>query len=113
MEFKQTFTREKLQGLAEEHRLQQLTHFIDIQIANGVLSSATQGKTSFLYEQREDMVRNPHQYVPTDEELIAGLQVKFPGATIARTEEWVDVCGRHPKLPPTRVLKRGIKIDWS
>jgi DNA-binding transcriptional MerR regulator len=112
MEFKQTFTREKLQGLAEEHRLQQLTHFIDSQIANHVIGCASQGKTSFLYEQREDMIRNPHQYVPTDEELVAGLRVKFPGAAIARTEEWVDEIVRTGR-PPTRVLKKGVKIDWS
>lgn len=115
MEFKQTFTREKLQGLAEEHRLQQLAHFIDSQIANGVLSSASQGKTSFLYEQREDIAvhRNPHQYAPTNQELIDGLQVKFPGAAVTVVEEWVDEPHRRPGAPPTRVLKKGIKIDWS
>ena len=110
MEFKQTFTREKLQSLAEEHRLQQLTYFIDNHVANGVISAATQGKTSFLYE------RNPHypqQQVPTDEELMGGLLIKFPGSSVTLSEEWVDEPIRRPHLPPTRVLKKGIKIDWS
>lgn len=110
MEFKQTFTREKLQGLAEEHRLQQLTHFIDGQIANLVIGAATQGKTSVLYERPPH--HHPNQYMPTDEELMEGLRSKFPGASVTLSEEWVDEPLRRVGYPPTRVLKKGIKIDW-
>jgi len=114
MEFKQMFDRKKLQGLAEEHRLQQLTHFIDSHVANGVLNSATLGKTSFLYERPTvDPYRNSNQYVPTDKELIDGLKIKFPGSSVTWTEEWVDEPPRRLGAPLTRVLKKGIKIDWS
>jgi hypothetical protein len=115
MDFKQTFTREKLQGLAEETRLQQLAYFIDQDIANGVLQSATQGKTSFLFERRGETPasRNSMRYIPTDQEIMDALRVKFPGSTVSWVEEWVDAPARRPFEPPTRVLKKGIKIDWS
>jgi hypothetical protein len=109
MEFKETFTREKLQGLAEERRLLNLTLFINNHIAPHVLSAATFGKTSFLYERTTVGGRD----APTDEELIDGLQVKFPGSRVTLSEEWVDSPARRPSDPPTRVLKKGIKIDWS
>lgn len=110
MMFQQTFTREKLQNLAEEHRLRQLAHFIDSQVANGVVCAATQGRTSFLYE---GSPHYPQQQTPTNDELMTGLRLKFPGTTVSLSEEWVDVAPRHPHLPLTRVLKKGIKIDWS
>ena len=115
MAFKQTFSREKLQGLAEEHRLQQLAAFIDNHVANGVIGSATQGKTSFLFERPESpiaahLIRSRE---PTDEELMIGLCEKFPGCTIGVLEEWVDVPHCRGRGQPTRILKRGIKIDWS
>lgn len=110
--FKQTLTREKLQSLAEEHRLQQLAHFIDTQVANGVTSAATQGATTFLYEREKPIRRHPSELVFTDEELMGGLRIKFPGTSVTWVEEWVDVM-HNPRIPPTRVLKKGIKIDWS
>lgn len=109
MEFKETFTREKLQGLAEERRLLNLTLFINNHVAPHVLSAATFGKTSFLYERTTVGGRD----APTDEELIAGLKVKFPGSQISAVEEWVDEPLKRPGAPLTRVLKKGIKIDWS
>jgi hypothetical protein len=113
MDFKETFTREKLQGLAEERRLQQLAVFIDREAANGVLSNAIQGKTSFLYERSQTNPLGSWSSPLTDEELIAGLKVKFPGSQISAVEEWVDEPLKRPGAPLTRVLKKGIKIDWS
>lgn len=115
MEFQtKTFSRETLQGLAEEHRLAQLHSFINQHITAGVLNNARQGMTSFLFEKSEKFIRNMgHPNVPTDDELLIGLCDKFPGCTITAVEEWADVAQRRADLPPTRVLKRGIKIDWS
>jgi hypothetical protein len=114
MEFKQTYTREQLQRLAEERRLQQLAAFIDREAAIGVVNNAIQGKTSFLYEwlPQNDPFRQWSSPL-TDEELIVGLKVKFPGSQISAVEEWVDSPARRPSDPPTRILKKGIKIDWS
>jgi hypothetical protein len=115
MDFKETFTREKLQGLAEERRLQELTFFIDNYVANGVTQSAVQGKTSFLYERSDatNPYRGSSKALPTDWELMDGLKVKFPGSQISAVEEWVDEPPRRSGAPLTRVLKKGIKIDWS
>ena len=109
MEFKETFAREKLQGLAEERRLLNLTTFINNHVAPHVLSAATIGKTSFLYERTTVGGRD----APTDEELINGLKIKFPGSSVTLSEEWVDEPPRRMGAPLTRVLKKGIKIDWS
>lgn len=115
MEFKETFTREKLQGLAEERRLQQLAAFINNRIAPSVTQTAMVGKTSFLYERPDSTnpIQHAHEYIPADEELMDGLRIKFPGCTVTQSEEWVDVPAKRLSDPPTRVLKKGIKIDWS
>jgi hypothetical protein len=42
-----------------------------------------------------------------------GMLNMFPECTVTLAEEWVDVPNRHPGQPPTRVLKSGVKIDWS
>jgi hypothetical protein len=119
MEFKfqQTYTRSKLQGRAEEMRkaaeatrLWQIRQRVETyvnQIEAAILTEAGAGKSSYLHE-----VRNlPHDC--TNDDILRGFQEKFPECTVTLAEEWVDVPNRHPGQPPTRVLKSGIKIDWS
>lgn len=119
MEFKfqQTFAREKLQGLQEERRkaaeaerLRQRRQTIETyvnQVERAVLDEAAVGKSFYLYE-----VRNlPNDC--TNDDFLQGFQQKFPDCTVTLSEEWVDIPNRQSGQPPTRILKSGIKIDWS
>ncbi len=122
MEFKfQTkFNREALKGraeemrkAAEERRLLQIRQNIEArvnQIEREVLDAAAAGKTFYLYDPQ------PYGGLPhdcTNDDFVRGFQQKFPECTVTFAEDWVDVPNRHPSQPPTRVLKSGIKIDWS
>ncbi len=119
MEFKfqQTFNRAALQGRAEEMRkaaeatrqfqLRQTVKQIVDQIERAVLDAAATDKTFYIHELR-NMPGNC-----TIDDILRGFQEKFPECTVTFTEEWVDVPNRHQGHPPTRVLKSGIKIDWS
>lgn len=115
MEKFEQFSREKLQGLAEEWKIKQLYGFIDQYITPVVVNHARQGLTSYLYEQKDQFghVKQCNMYTPTDDELLIGLNEKFPGCSIGVVEEWVDVPTKRLSMPPTRTLKKGIKIDWS
>ena len=117
--FQQTFTREKLQGRAEEMkrsaeaaaRLQlrkNVQYYVDHCIQSAVLEAAATTKTSYLY----DLTKHQPGSGYTPEDLVRGLQEKFPECIVTLAEEWVDVPNR-PGQPPTRTLKSGIKIDWS
>lgn len=119
MEFKfqQTYTRSKLQGRAEEMRKaaeatrlwqirQRVESYVN-QTEGAILTEAGAGKSSYLHE-----LRNlPHDC--TNDDILRGFQEKFPECTVTLAEEWVDVPNRHAGQPLTRVLKAGIKIDWS
>lgn len=120
----QTYTREKLQGLAEEKRIREeaqalaqkratMRHYVQ-QITPCVLQAAEAAKTSYLYTPPQHIHSGmqgvgPH---PTTEELVDALRESFPGCTVEHTQEWVDVPLRRG-VAPTRELKEGIKIDWS
>ena len=114
--FQQTFSRVKLQGrqeemrkAAEEQRLlmirQRVEHHVN-ETERAVLDEAAAGKTFYIHE-----VRLPHDC--TNDDILQGFRQKFPLCTVTLAEDWVDVPNRHPSQPPTRVLKSGIKIDWS
>ena len=116
--FQQTFSRVKLQGLPEETRKaaeaarlwqirQRVEQFVN-QIERPVTAAAAKGETSYLHELHPH--HTPHEC--THDDILRGVREKFPLCTATLAEEWVDVPGR-PGQPPTRVLKSGIKIDWS
>ena len=119
MEFKfqHTVNRAKLQGLPEENRKaaekqklwqrQQAVESHVNQVERSVLDEAAAGKTFYLHELRG----LPHDC--TNDDILQGFRQKFPECTVTLAEDWVDVPNRHPSQPPTRVLKSGIKIDWS
>jgi hypothetical protein len=120
MEFKfdTTFSRQKLQGHAEETRKAEeaaaearmrdtVKQVVTNTIAPQVLNAARTKATSYLWEGL------PRVHGVVSDDLLRGLKEKFPECTVTLAEEWVDVPNRHPGQPPTRVLKSGIKIDWS
>jgi len=121
MEFKfdTTFNRQKLQGHAEEMRKaeeeqkqvnmrQQVKQVVTNTIAPRVLEAARTNATFYLFE---DQLQ---RYAVTTDDLLRGLREKFPECTVTLAEEWVDQIGRgNLRGVQTRILKSGIKIDWS
>jgi hypothetical protein len=121
-----TYTRSKLQGLAEEKRIREeaqalaqkratMCHYVQ-QITPCVVRAAEESKTSYLYT----LPQTPNRGIigigshPTTEDLVEALREAFPGCTVGAVEEWVDHIGRGNLLGVhTRVLTSGIKIDWS
>jgi hypothetical protein len=107
----QTFSREYLQGLPEQARQQAKKQEID-NIIRGFLGelqgAALKGHTSYMYNptnRRPMMHSGP--IVATNEDLIVAFQNKFPGCNVSYQEAWIDTSAN------TRVLTKGILIDWS
>ena len=111
MQFSQTFSRAKLQGIPAERRRQAIVNHVEW-MHQQVIDAAAMGKTSYIHSYAPQLVASarctaPGQYVPTKDDIIEGLKVKFPDCDVSYVEEWVDV--RHG----VREQKVGIKIDWS
>lgn len=123
-----TYTRKKLQGLAEEKRIRDeaqalaqkqatMRHYVQ-QITPSVVRAAEESKTSYLYTLPHPPNRcsgilgiGSH---PTTEDLVEALREAFPGCTVEAVEEWVDHVGRgNLRGVHTRILTSGIKIDWA
>lgn len=112
MSFIQTFTREKLQGLAVEYRKQMLYTQIDNGVANAVLQAAREGKTQYFWNQpgqthkfQAGCHKAPLAF--TTEEYVAALEEKFEGAHVEYQETWEEV------RPGVKEQRKGILIDWS
>ena len=110
MQFTQTYSRAKLQGIPAERRLQAIANHVEW-MQQQVIDSAAIGKSSYLhtYPPKGATARccTPGHYVPTRDDIIEGLKIKFPDCDISYVEEWIDVCPGH------REQRSGIKIDWS
>ena len=107
----QTFDRAYLQNLAGLLRRQQIEQWINNQLHHSIAAAAADGKTSYLVNgmpQIRNMGKQGSPPLPfTSEELIELLQKKYPGCDVSYKEEWVDTNAS------TRVLQKGIVIDWS
>lgn len=108
----QTFSREFLQGLPEQRRQEAKKQQIDTIIRGFVgelQHAAANGKTSYMYNlnNRRSMMMTGEQIVAANEDLIIAFQNKFPGCNVSYQETWVDTSAN------TRVLTKGILIDWS
>ena len=85
--------------------------------SQNVLQNANTGKTSYFFEpvlaarDAEFLVRadyNPDICL-TKDELITAFQEKFPDCSVLYHEAWVQF----PYSPHSRILTRGIMIDWA
>jgi len=107
----QTFDRAYLQNLAGLLRRQQIEQWINSQLHHSIAAAAADGKTSYLVNgmpQLRHMGTAGSPQIPyTSEEIVVILQKKYPGCDITYKEEWVDANSS------TRVLQKGIVIDWS
>lgn len=109
MQFTQTFSRAQLQDLPDKRRRQAIVQYCD-QIQGGVYEAATFGKTSYLHtptNNRSGAGCYPAPYIPTPEDIVEGLKLKFPECTITLFDDWVDV------RPGVRERRTGYLIDWS
>jgi hypothetical protein len=109
------YTREKLQRLGDEIRsarkLKQLANYYNC-ILSQVLQAAEADKTMvILTSMPSEMGISDSRQILTTEEIVIYLSQQFPGCLVEAVEDWVDEPLR--RGPPTRVLKKGIKIDWS
>jgi hypothetical protein len=118
--FPQTTSREELLGLPLKQKMTRLQAIAD-HLSRTVVPFASSGQTSYLWEM--DDARLPaylaqtggHVGLPiTLDEVVQAIRARFPGCKVELVEEWVDQVGRgNPRGVQTRILKSGIKIDWS
>ena len=105
----QLYSRDYLQSMPEQRKQQEINGIVG-QFHGELLNAAASGKTSYMYvrpDTRKLVGSHPSLPVLTDAELVAGFFTRFPGCKIYYQEEWVE------SGPTTRVLKKGIVIDWS
>ena len=110
----QVFDRTYLQSLAGIRKREQLQQVLS-HYEEAIKTAAMDGKSSYLaaniqYIPYHTNYRKGQQQPlppPTTEEIIEAFQNKYPGCDVTYKEEWVDTDSN------TRVLKKGIMIDWS
>lgn len=103
----ETFSRSYLQGLPEQQKRQHIETFVQ-EVIGAVQSEATLGKTSYMYDPAPQRGFSNHIHLPiTNDDLVVAIQRKFPDCSVSYQEIWVDAKAN------TKVLKKGIVIDWS
>ena len=118
--FQQTTSREELRGLPLKQKMACLQSIAEQQ-SQAIQGHAVHGETSYLWEMDDAKLaqylvqRGMGQSKITLQEVMEALHARYPGCKVEVVEEWVDQIGRgnFKGHPPTRVLKSGIKIDWS
>jgi hypothetical protein len=109
MQFANTLSRAQLQDLPAKRRRQAIVAYCD-QLHGAVNEAATLGKTSYLHTPNTrggSMQCHPPPYIPTPEDIVEGLKLKFPDCAITLFNDWVDV------RPGIREQRSGYLIDWS
>jgi hypothetical protein len=108
MQFANTLSRAQLQDLPAKRRRQAIVNYCD-GLYHPVHEAATLGKTSYLHTPNNRGTANCHPppYIPTPEDILEGLKLKFPDCTVTLFNDWVDV------RPGVREQRTGYLIDWS
>ncbi len=107
----QVYSRDYLRNVPEMRKQQEIDGIVG-RFCSSLINAAAEGKTSYMYVRPTNngpQISWPSHSPPplTDAELIAGFFTRFPGCKIYNEEQWVE------SGPTTRVLKKGIVIDWS
>lgn len=114
MEFTHTYSREVLQEAYEKHRTLTRNRAIESAVNQStpeIYAAAQEGKTQYvvsLISTRQVGWINK-QYYPTNEDLIEGFSLKFPGCKV----EYEETLEPHHKSANLMVKKVGILVDWS
>ena len=109
----QTYSREFLQQIPAERKKQQID-MITRTFVGEVQNQAASGKTSYMCNTQllDNYNMNRKRQSPTPPEisiddLLMGIRERFPDCDVNYEETWVDQSNN------TKVLKKGIVIDWS
>ena len=102
----QTYSRSFLQGLPEEEKQRRIDMIVD-GFFQKLRNAAIAGETQYIYTYTHDFRNMSVPITLTNEDLIVGFQRKFPGCDVSYQETWDDINAN------TRILKKGIVIDWS
>ena len=109
----QTYSREFLQQIPAKRKKQRIDGIISSFISE-LQTQAASGKTTYMYNTQllDNILRKrPGEFPPDPEilldELLAGIRERFPDCDVNYEETWVDQSNN------TKVLKKGILIDWS
>jgi hypothetical protein len=107
------FNRSYLQSLPQKKKQEAIDSIIN-GFSQELLNHAQTGKTSYMFEtQRLDMhnSRARQQYPPLPQlsldDLVDRIPQRFPDCVISYRETWTDQNNN------TKILKKGIVIDWS
>jgi hypothetical protein len=108
MEFKHTLSRTQLQDVPAKRRRDAIMAYCD-SLHHPVIEAAKLGKTSYLHTPSKGLTTGcyPPPYIPTPEDILEGLKLKFPDCDITLFDDWVDV------RPGVRERQTGYLIDWS
>jgi hypothetical protein len=116
----QTYSREFLQSLPDKKKQQEVDAMIR-GFWQSMYVTAENGQTSYFFDMSTMRKITPEpassrvvqarpsnsQTTMTNEEIVTRFQAVFTDCNVRYGEEWVD------SNASTRVLKRGITIDWS
>ena len=108
------FNRSYLQSLPQKKKNEEIDSIIN-GFSQELLAYAREGKTSYMYEtQRLDMYNNRAQNALGPpiiklglDDLADRIKHRFPDCIISYQETWIDQNNN------TKILKKGIVIDWS
>ena len=119
----QTYSREFLQGLPDKKKQEEIDAMIR-GFWQFLHQAAENGHTSYFFDMTNMRRVTPDptqkyviqaqtrsamysQTTMTNEEIVTRFQLKFPDCSVRYGEEWIE------SNASTKVLKRGITIDWS
>ncbi len=111
--FRQMTSREELLDIPRKNKIQLLQQLVDHALPDPIRTAAGNGQTNYLWETTPETLNQRIQIAVTIDEVMEAVRARYPGCSVYRVEEWVDVVNNRNGVPPTRVLKSGIKIDWS
>ena len=114
------YSREFLRGIPAEKKREVINRIISTFISD-LYNQAASGKTTYMYNTQlldnynynMNKLRHIGQGGPPPDpeilidELLAGIRERFPDCDVNYEETWVDQSNN------TKVLKKGIIIDWS
>jgi hypothetical protein len=103
-----TYSRSYLQSIPEKRKQDTINRLIN-KFHPSLVNNAADGKTSYMIDVSvwDTTKWEPHSVKFTRDELIAGIESRYPDCSVSYQEIWVDV-GIN-----SRTLKKGIVIDWS
>ena len=110
----QILSREFLRGIPAKIQREKVDRIIKA-FYHDLYTTASAGATSYFYNRSlipdtppiKTVVTKVYESIMSPDELVPLFKEKFPDCKITYEEQWVNTADN------TRVLKKGIRIDWS